>query len=54
MDILYRVCNSCHGKGKYRRGRVLVPCLTCKGKGYILTELGQHVQIFLSKFCRNE
>ncbi len=53
MNILFDVCPKCKGKGKYRIEKVWVACNTCETKGYIMTELGRHLQKFILMFYQN-
>jgi len=53
MEILFVICKKCRGKGKVYEGRISIPCTNCEGKGHVMTKLGEHLQIYLSMFCRN-
>jgi DnaJ-class molecular chaperone len=53
LEIFYRKCPDCKGKGRRRIDKGWLVCKTCEGKGNILTKLGKHLidtlSIFMSK-----
>lgn len=52
MDILFRKCGHCNGEGKVAYNGKKRRCKQCSGSGIAPTELGEHIILFLSTFCR--